>query len=134
MQIKSSQYKIRGMNKDLSYSAFNPEYSWHNHNVRLTARDGNDLLSITNERGNASISFFSNVVYSYHLLFGGYSDVLEPPTYNYSLSFFGYQDTLDPPTYNYSLSFSGYKDVLDPPVYSYQLQFSSYSDTLIEGI
>ena len=104
------------MNKDLSYSAFNPEYSWHNHNVRLTARDGNDLLSITNERGNISISFFSNVVYSYHLLFGGYSDVLESPTYNYSLSF------------------SVYQDVLEPPLYSYQLQFSSYSDTLIEGI
>lgn len=56
MQIKSSQYKIRGMNKDLSYSAFNPEYSWHNHNVRLTARDDNDLLSVTNERGNKYIN------------------------------------------------------------------------------
>ena len=56
MQIKSSQYKIRGMNKDLSYSAFNPEYSWHNHNVRLTARDDNDLLSVTNERGNKHIN------------------------------------------------------------------------------
>ena len=134
MQIKSQNYKIKGMRRDESYSAFNPEYSWYNKNIRLTARDGNDLLSITNERGNTSISFFSNVVYSYHLLFGGYSDVLESPTYNYSLSFFGYQDTLEPPTYNYLLSFSGYQDVLEPLAYNYQLQFSSYLDTLIESI
>ena len=77
MQIKQSVYKIKGMRKDDSYSSFNPEYSWDNKNIRLTARDGNDLLSITNERGNTSISFFSNVVYSYFLLFCGFSDVLE---------------------------------------------------------
>lgn len=57
MQIKSQSYKIKGMNKDLSYSAFNPEYSWENHNIRLTARDSNDLLSVTNEKGNTSLSF-----------------------------------------------------------------------------
>lgn len=134
MKISSQTYKIKGMRKDDSYSSFNPEYSWDNKNIRLTARDGNDLLSITNERGNTSISFFSNVVYSYHLLFGGYSDVLESPTYSYQLQFSGYQDALEPPTYNYSLSFSGYQDVLEPLAYSYQLQFSSYSDTLIESI
>lgn len=56
MEIRSSQYKIRGMNKDLSYSAFDPKFSWHNKNVRLTARDNNDLLSVTNEKGNLSLS------------------------------------------------------------------------------
>lgn len=56
MKISSQQFKIRGMNKDLSYSAFNPEYSWENRNVRLTARDGNDLLSVTNEKGNTTLS------------------------------------------------------------------------------
>lgn len=116
MQIKQSTFKIKGMRRDDSYSSFNPEYSWSNKNIRLTARDGNDLLSITNERGNTPISFFSDVTYNYQLLFSGYSDVLELPTYNYTLSF------------------SEYQDVLEPPIYNYQLKFSSYSDTLIESI
>lgn len=51
MKISSQTYKICGMNKDLSYSSFNPEFSWDNKNIRLTARDGNDTLSITNEKG-----------------------------------------------------------------------------------
>ena len=55
MQIKDTTLKIKGMNKDLSYSAFNPEFSWDNHNIRLTARDGNDLMSITNEKGNLQL-------------------------------------------------------------------------------
>ena len=51
MILKNQVYKIKGMNKDLSYSSFNPEYSWDNKNIRLTARDNNNLFSITNERG-----------------------------------------------------------------------------------
>lgn len=60
MQIKNHSFKVKGMNKDLSYSAFNPEYSWDNKNIRLTARYGdqsNDLLAVTNERGTKQISF-----------------------------------------------------------------------------
>ena len=57
MQIKQSVYKIKGMRKDDSYSSFNPEYSWDNKNIRLTARDSNDLLSVTNEKGNSQLSF-----------------------------------------------------------------------------
>jgi hypothetical protein len=41
------------MRKDDSYSSFNPEYSLYNKNIRLTARNANDLLSITNEKGNS---------------------------------------------------------------------------------
>lgn len=55
MVIKNAQYKVQGMNKDLSYSAFDPKYSWHNKNIRLTARDNNDLLSITNEKGTLEL-------------------------------------------------------------------------------
>jgi len=55
MVIKNAQYKISGMNKDLSYSAFDPKYSWHNKNIRLTARDNNDLLSVTNEKGTLEL-------------------------------------------------------------------------------
>ena len=55
MQIKSQIYKVKGMRKDDSYSSFNPEFSWDNHNIRLTARDNNDLLSVTNEKGNLAL-------------------------------------------------------------------------------
>jgi hypothetical protein len=70
MQIKSTVYKIKGMRRDDSYSAFNSEFSWDNHNIRLTARDGNDFLSITNEKGNSQLSFneitpIKEVNYSY---------------------------------------------------------------------
>lgn len=57
MQIKTQVLRIRGMNKDMSYSTFNPEYSFDNKNIRLTARDGNNLFSITNEKGNSEILF-----------------------------------------------------------------------------
>ena len=49
------------MNKDLSYSAFDPKYSWHNKNIRLTARDNNDLLSITNEKGTLELVDANNL-------------------------------------------------------------------------
>lgn len=134
MQIRSQNYKIKGMRQDESYSAFNPEYSWSNKNIRLTARGGNDMLSVTNEKGNTEVVCFSDVIYSYQLLFNGYLDGLAPPTYDYSLLFNGYLDVLVPPTYEYSLSFSGHEDTLVPPTYDYQLKFSSYSNTLIESI
>ena len=60
MQIKSANYKIKGMNQDLSYSAFNPEFSWENKNIRLTARDSNNLMSITNERGTLNVLLKAN--------------------------------------------------------------------------
>ena len=107
------------MNKDLSYSAFNPEYSWHNKNIRLTARGSNDLLSVTNEKGNLSISF---------------NEYFRDPTttvYSYIPSFFGYVNTMEPPTYNYSPTFSNYTNVLVPRAYNYEATFSNYTNTLI---
>jgi len=62
MQIKSSGHRICGMNRDNSYSTFNPEFSWENKNIRLTARDGNDLLSITNEKGNSKIQLSTGII------------------------------------------------------------------------
>ena len=55
MKISSQVYKPKGMRRDESYSAFNPEFSWDNHNIRLTARDNNDLLSVTNENGTLEL-------------------------------------------------------------------------------
>lgn len=115
MEIKLTTYKPKGMNKDLSYSIFNPEYSWHNKNIRLTARDSNDLLSVTNERGNLSISF----------------NEISPRLYYYTSTFYGYANTMIPPTYYYTSIFSNYSNTLIPPTFNYQSTFLNYSNTLI---
>lgn len=55
MPLKSSQHFFKGMQRDLSVSKFNPEYAFDAQNIRITARDNNTLLSVTNERGNKEI-------------------------------------------------------------------------------
>lgn len=49
---KVVQFKTKGMQRDLSASAFNPEYSYENKNVRVMPTDESTLLSLINERGN----------------------------------------------------------------------------------
>lgn len=55
MPLKSSQHFFKGMQRDLSVSKFNPEYAFDAQNIRITARDNNTLLTVTNERGNKEI-------------------------------------------------------------------------------
>jgi hypothetical protein len=57
MEIKGQQIRIRGMNKDLSYSAYNPEYSYDNKNIRINAMGPNSLFGISNEKGNLEIIY-----------------------------------------------------------------------------
>ena len=118
MQIKSSVFKIKGMRKDDSYSSFNPEYSWSNKNIRLTARDGNDLLSVTNERGNSRLLFNDItpeklVDYTYTCLFGNYLLEQVPTAYTYNVVFDNYlaeqSDGWVPPVdYTYEFEFNNY--------------------------
>lgn len=49
---KSIVFNIKGMNRDLSVSKFNPEYSYENKNLRLTPFGENTLGSLVNEKGN----------------------------------------------------------------------------------
>lgn len=49
---KVVQFKTKGMQRDLSASAFNSEYSYENKNVRVMPTDENTLLSLINEKGN----------------------------------------------------------------------------------
>lgn len=49
---KIIQFKTKGMQRDLSASAFNPEYSYENKNVRVMSTDESTLLSLINEKGN----------------------------------------------------------------------------------
>lgn len=50
--IKFTTFKTKGMQRDLSASAFNPEYSYENKNVRVMPTDESTLLSLINEKGN----------------------------------------------------------------------------------
>lgn len=54
--IKQEVHAIKGMQRDLTVSKFNPEFAFDAQNIRITARDNNTLLSITNERGNKEIT------------------------------------------------------------------------------
>lgn len=49
---KIIQFKTKGMQRDLSASAFNSEYSYENKNVRVMPTDESTLLSLINEKGN----------------------------------------------------------------------------------
>lgn len=53
---KVVQFKTKGMQRDLSASAFNSEYAYENKNVRVMPTDGSTLLSLINEKGNKKSS------------------------------------------------------------------------------
>ena len=61
---KVVQFKTKGMQRDLSASAFNSEYSYENKNVRVMPTDESTLLSLINERGNkkSSIAGIGNYI------------------------------------------------------------------------
>lgn len=52
----------KGMQRDISVSKASSEYAFENYNIRITARDHNTLLSVTNERGNKEIDLNFNGV------------------------------------------------------------------------
>lgn len=54
--IKFATFKTKGMQRDLSASAFNSEYSYENKNVRVMSTDESTLLSLINEKGNKKSS------------------------------------------------------------------------------
>lgn len=60
--IDSQEFVVKGMQRDLSVSKFNPEFAFENMNIRITAREDNTLLSITNEKGNKACAFKSNKI------------------------------------------------------------------------
>lgn len=48
---KQAFFKVKGMNRDLSVSAFSSEFAYENKNLRITASEDNTLMSLTNIRG-----------------------------------------------------------------------------------
>ena len=57
MEHKVSQHIIQGMKRDISPSKANNNYAYENRNIRITADNDNNLLSITNEKGTTILSF-----------------------------------------------------------------------------
>ncbi len=53
---KLMAWKTKGMNRDLSVSAFNPEFAFENFNLRLATNENNTLMSWVTEKGTQSIS------------------------------------------------------------------------------
>lgn len=45
----------KGMVRDISISKGSNEYAYENHNIRITANEGETFLSLTNERGNTEL-------------------------------------------------------------------------------
>lgn len=60
MQNKISVNTNIGMSRDRSISKPDNQLAFENHNIRITARDKDTLLSVTNERGNTPIVFSSS--------------------------------------------------------------------------
>ena len=55
MEQKVEQFILKGMQRDTSISKASNEFSFENMNIRITARDNNTLLSVTNEKGNKEV-------------------------------------------------------------------------------
>lgn len=72
MEKKIAQFQNRGMIRDTSISKASNELAFENFNIRITARDHDTLLSVTNERGNSRISI--DTEYSYTAIFKCYED------------------------------------------------------------
>lgn len=56
MTPKTSAHIIKGMQKDTSESKLSKEFAFDAKNIRITAREDNSLLSITNEKGNEIVT------------------------------------------------------------------------------
>ena len=61
MAKKFLGWKTKGMNRDLSVTAFNPEFAFENRNLRLSTNEFNTLLSWVNEKGTTEMTLVKYV-------------------------------------------------------------------------
>ncbi len=75
MEGKFSEFRIKGMQRDLSRSKFNPEYAFENKNLRITSRGDGTLFSLTNERGQTKINLQDKTPKYYNInIYGNVSE------------------------------------------------------------
>lgn len=55
MEHKVQSFSIKGMQRDLAISRFSPEFAFENMNIRITSRDHETLMAVTNEKGNKKV-------------------------------------------------------------------------------
>lgn len=110
MEAKVAAFINKGMRKDLSISKSLNDFAFHNHNIRITARDKDTLLSVTNEKGNKAVKLkvLQNIKYNkitIDQIVQGYAKS-EYPLNSDIIITIPYWETDDPNTY--------YKKVLFP--------------------
>lgn len=59
MERKGAGWRTKGMNRDISVSVFDPQFSYENINLRLSTNDDNTFMSWVNERGPKKLSISS---------------------------------------------------------------------------
>lgn len=93
MQLKSDPHIFSGMQRDMAISKHKAESLWDAHNIRFTARDGDTLLSITNEKGTLQLNNISmEGIYLGHCVINNYVIVFthsnnnQQPDYIYKIT------------------------------------------------
>lgn len=62
MEKKVEVFQNRGMTRDISISKANKDLTYENFNIRITARDNDTLLSVTNEKGTSPITIYKEKI------------------------------------------------------------------------
>ena len=70
--MKQDFHVFQGMKQDNHPIRQESKYLWEAHNIRFTAREGNTLLSMTNERGTEDTKININGAYIGHCIVGEY--------------------------------------------------------------
>lgn len=63
MSAKAQMFVPKGMKRDYSASKADSSFAYENHNIRITTREDQTLLSITNEKGNSPIILDPEISY-----------------------------------------------------------------------
>lgn len=123
---KQILFKTKGMNRDLSVSAFNSQFSYENMNLRLSTNEGNTMMSWVNEKGpkrlTLSISSY-DYVNTYNYIKG---IVIGTAVTNDQLVIFSTESpstTTNTPDHIYVLKYSG-GAMQGTEIYSGKLNFS----------
>lgn len=68
MTPKATSHVIQGMQKDTSKSKLSREFAFDAKNIRITAREDNSLLTVTNEKGNSKLIELSGYYIGHYVL------------------------------------------------------------------
>lgn len=58
MATQQEHHVFKGMQRDLTVSQFSPEYYYEARNIRITAREHDTLMAVTNEKGNKEMPVY----------------------------------------------------------------------------